>query len=37
VGDFYGIAEIADAMGLSRQLVAVWRKRRSHGIPEPDA
>jgi hypothetical protein len=37
VGDFYGIAEIADAMGLSRQLVTVWRKRRSHGIPEPDA
>ncbi|ANZ35464.1 hypothetical protein BBK82_04590 [Lentzea guizhouensis] len=37
MGDFYGIAEIADAMGLSRQLVTVWRKRRSHGIPEPDA
>ncbi len=37
MGDFYGIAELADAMGLSRQLVAVWRKRRSHGIPEPDA
>jgi transposase-like protein len=35
--DFYGIAEIADALGLARQLVTVWRKRRSHGIPEPDA
>jgi hypothetical protein len=34
---FYGIAEIADALGLSRQLVTVWRRRRSHGIPEPDA
>lgn len=37
MGDFYGIAEIADELGLSRQLVTVWRKRRSHGIPEPDA
>ncbi|MGH3940894.1 MAG: hypothetical protein ACRDTG_20100 [Pseudonocardiaceae bacterium] len=34
---FYGIAEIADALNLSRQLVTVWRRRRSHGIPEPDA
>jgi hypothetical protein len=34
---FYGIAEIADALGLSRQLVTVWRRRRSHGLPEPDA
>jgi hypothetical protein len=34
---FYGIAEIADALSLSRQLVTVWRRRRSHGIPEPDA
>ncbi|MBB5896106.1 hypothetical protein ACFFS4_24660 [Kutzneria kofuensis] len=34
---FYGIAEIADALGLARQLVTVWRKRRSHGMPEPDA
>lgn len=34
---FYGLAEIADALGLSRQLVTVWRRRRSHGIPEPDA
>lgn len=34
---FYGIAEIADALNLGRQLVTVWRRRRSHGIPEPDA
>lgn len=34
---FYGIAEIAHALGLSRQLVTVWRRRRSHGLPEPDA
>ncbi|MDQ2585336.1 hypothetical protein CKY47_15380 [Saccharothrix yanglingensis] len=34
---FYGIAEIADALGLSRQLVTVWRRRRSHAMPEPDA
>lgn len=33
---FYGIAEIADALGLNRQLVTAWRRRRSHGIPEPD-
>ena len=37
VGEFYGIAEIADGLGLSRQLVAVWRRRRSHGMPDPDA
>ncbi len=34
---YYGITEIADALGLSRQLVTVWRKRRSHGLPQPDA
>ncbi|MEU5691770.1 hypothetical protein [Actinosynnema sp. NPDC020468] len=34
---YYGIAEIADSLGLGRQLVTVWRKRRSHGMPEPDA
>lgn len=34
---FYGIAEIADALGLNRQLVTAWRRRRSHGMPEPDA
>ncbi|WP_405057424.1 hypothetical protein OG474_32445 [Kribbella sp. NBC_01505] len=33
---FYGIAEIADALGLNRQLVTAWRRRRSHGIPDPD-
>jgi hypothetical protein len=33
----YGIAEIADALGVARQLVAAWRRRRSHGMPEPDA
>jgi transposase-like protein len=32
----YGIAEIADALGLNRQLVTVWRRRRSWGMPEPD-
>src|SRR5436190_16698212 len=32
----YGIAEIAEALGLNRQLVTVWRKRRSWGMPEPD-
>jgi hypothetical protein len=33
----YGIAEIADTLGVARQLVAAWRRRRSHGMPEPDA
>lgn len=33
----YGIAEIADVLGVGRQLVAAWRRRRSHGMPEPDA
>lgn len=33
---YYGIAEVADALGLNRQLVTVWRKRRSRGMPEPD-
>ncbi|WUH98450.1 hypothetical protein OHR68_33870 [Spirillospora sp. NBC_00431] len=35
--DFYGIAEIADAIGVNRQLVTAWRRRRSHGMPDPDA
>ncbi|MFI5693283.1 hypothetical protein ACIA58_15670 [Kribbella sp. NPDC051586] len=34
--EYYGLAEIADALGLNRQLVTAWRRRRSHGIPEPD-
>jgi hypothetical protein len=33
---FYGIAEIADAVGVDRQLVTVWRRRSSHGLPTPD-
>lgn len=33
----YGIAEIADVLGIGRQLVAAWRRRGSHGMPEPDA
>ncbi len=33
---FYGIAEIADALGVDRQLVTVWRRRSSHGMPIPD-
>lgn len=33
---FYGIAEIADAVGVDRQLVTVWRRRSSHGLPAPD-
>jgi hypothetical protein len=33
----YGIAEIAEALGLTRQAVTVWRKRGSWGLPEPDA
>ncbi|MEU4197835.1 hypothetical protein AB0E69_38485 [Kribbella sp. NPDC026611] len=33
---YYGIAEIAAALGLNRQLVTAWRRRRSHGIPDPD-
>jgi transposase-like protein len=32
----YGIAEIADALGVDRQLVTVWRRRASHGMPAPD-
>jgi hypothetical protein len=35
--ELYGIAEIADALGLPRQLVTVWRRRRTRGMPEPDA
>jgi hypothetical protein len=34
---FYGIAEIADALDMGRQLVTVWRRRRSRNMPEPDA
>lgn len=33
---FYGIAEIAEALGVDRQLVTVWRRRSSHGLPVPD-
>lgn len=33
---FYGIAEIAEALGIDRQLVTVWRRRSSHGMPLPD-
>ncbi|WP_067451164.1 helix-turn-helix transcriptional regulator [Actinomadura macra] len=33
---FYGIAEIAEVLGVDRQLVTVWRRRSSHGIPAPD-
>jgi hypothetical protein len=35
--ELYGIAEIADALDQSRQLVTVWRRRRTRGMPEPDA
>lgn len=35
--ELYGIAEIADALGQSRQLVTMWRRRRTRGMPEPDA
>ncbi len=34
--ELYGIAEIADALGLTRQAVTVWRKRGSWGLPNPD-
>jgi transposase-like protein len=33
---YYGIAEIADALGVDRQLVTVWRRRLSRGMPPPD-
>ena len=33
---YYGIAEIADAVGVDRQLVTMWRRRSSHGMPDPD-
>src|SRR4051812_23192452 len=33
---FYGIAEIAEALGVDRQLVTVWRRRSSHQMPPPD-
>lgn len=33
---FYGIAEIAEALGIDRQLVTVWRRRSSHNMPRPD-
>lgn len=32
----YGIAEIAEALGVDRQLVTVWRRRLSRGLPPPD-
>lgn len=35
--ELYGIAEIADALGQPRQLVTVWRRRRTRAMPEPDA
>lgn len=35
--ELYGIAEIADALDQPRQLVTVWRRRRTRGMPEPDA
>jgi hypothetical protein len=35
--ELYGIAEIAEALGQSRQLVTVWRRRRTRAMPEPDA
>jgi hypothetical protein len=34
---YYGIAEIADALGMNRQLITAWRRRGSHGMPKPDA
>lgn len=33
---YYGIAEVADALGQSRPLVTMWRRRRSRGMPSPD-
>lgn len=33
---YYGIAEVADALGQPRQLVTAWRRRRSWGMPLPD-
>ncbi len=33
---YYGIAEIADSLGVDRQLVTVWRRRLSRGMPPPD-
>jgi hypothetical protein len=33
---FYGIAEIAETLGIDRQLVTAWRRRSSHGMPPPD-
>jgi len=35
--ELYGIAEIAESLGQSRQLVTVWRRRRTRAMPEPDA
>ena len=32
----YGIHEIAESLGIDRQLVTVWRFRLSHGMPPPD-
>jgi len=32
----YGIAEIAAALAVDRQLVTVWRRRSSRGMPSPD-
>ncbi|MEU4827111.1 hypothetical protein AB0H37_35025 [Actinomadura sp. NPDC023710] len=34
--ELYGLAEIAETLGLTRQAVTVWRKRRSWDMPEPD-
>ncbi|WP_018504927.1 hypothetical protein [Parafrankia discariae] len=33
---YYGIAEIAGSLGVDRQLVTVWRRRLSRGMPPPD-
>lgn len=33
---YYGITEVAEALGQARTLVTVWRRRGSWGMPAPD-
>lgn len=33
---YYGITEVAEALGQARTLVTVWRRRGSWGMPPPD-
>lgn len=35
-GRAYGLAEIAEALGVTPAAVSVWARQGTHGMPEPD-